>query len=141
MWEALDIAGSATNVDQAWIDSIGANVANMNDGVTPGQPVYQAQYPVVQAQGEPGGAVSDGGGTSGEEGVRVASTQLGPAQGQEEYQPTNPLANAQGMMTYPVVDLATQMTDLIESQTAYQANAAIMTHANSAYQAILEIKA
>lgn len=132
MWEAIDIAGSGASVDQTWIDTIGGNVANMNDAVTPGQPVYQAQYVDAAAQVEP-----DGSG----DGVRVQSIELGPSQGEEAYDPTNPAADASGDVEYPVVDLGEEMTDLIQSQTSYQANSAVMSHATSAYQSILDIKA
>jgi flagellar basal-body rod protein FlgC len=132
MWEAIDIAGSGAAVDQTWIDTIGGNVANMQDGVTPGQPVYQAQYVDAGATVEP-----DGSG----DGVRVDSVELGSAQGQDEYDPNNPVANASGEVAYPVVDLGEEMTDLIQSQTSYQANSAVLSHATSAYQSILSIKA
>ncbi|MGA2835729.1 MAG: flagellar basal body rod C-terminal domain-containing protein [Acidimicrobiales bacterium] len=140
MWDALNIAGSGANVDQTWIDTIGGNVANMEDGVTPGQPVYQAEYPVVTAEGEPGDSVADGGSPVSADGVQVTGVELGPAQGQQEYDPTNPLADAQGEVTYPVVDLGSEMTQLIESQTSYQANSSVMSHATTAYQAILDMK-
>lgn len=132
MWEAIDIAGSGASVDQTWIDSIGGNVANMNDGVTPGQPVYRPQYVDAGAQVE-----ADGTG----DGVHVQAIELGAAQGQDEYQPTNPVANAAGDVAYPVVNLGQEMTDLIQSQTSYQANSAVLSHATSAYQSILSIKA
>ncbi len=132
MWEAIDIAGSGASVDQTWIDTIGGNVANMHDAVTPGQPVYRAQYVDAASQ-----VAADGSGT----GVHVQSIELGSAQGQQAYDPTNPAANASGEVEYPVVDLGEQMTDLIQSQTSYQANSAVMSHATSAYQSILNIKA
>ena len=135
MWEAVDIAGSGATVDQTWIDTIGGNVANMNDAVTPGQPVYQAQYLEAAAQVEPGDPQSSG------DGVRVQSVEVGPAQGELEYDPTNPVANAQGDVELPVVDLGTEMTDLVQAQTSYQANSAVLSHATSAYQSILDIKA
>jgi len=135
MWEAIDIAGSGASVDQTWIDTIGGNVANMNDGVTPGQPVYQAQYVDAAAQAEPGVPGSS------DDGVHVQAIEDGPAQGQIEYDPTDPVANARGDVEFPVVDLGTEMTDLVQSQTSYQANSAVMSHASSAYQSILSIKA
>ena len=135
MWEAIDIAGSGASVDQTWIDTIGGNVANMNDGVTPGQPVYQAQYVDAAAQAEPGVPGSS------DDGVHVQAIEDGPAQGQIEYDPTDPVANARGDVEFPVVDLGTEMTDLVQSQTSYQANSAVMSHATSAYQSILSIKA
>jgi flagellar basal-body rod protein FlgC len=137
MWSGIDIAGSGAEVDQTWIDTIGGNVANMNDGVTPGQPVYQAQYVEAGEQVEPNDSATRGAGV----GVQVNTIALGPASGQLEYDPTNPVANAQGEVDYPVVDLGSEMTDLVQAQTSYQANAEVMSHATSAYQAILDIKA
>jgi flagellar basal-body rod protein FlgC len=137
MWSGIDIAGSGAEVDQTWIDTIGGNVANMNDGVTPGQPVYQAQYVEAGEQVEPNSSATRGAGV----GVQVNTIDLGPATGQIEYDPTNPVANAQGEVEYPVVDLGSEMTDLVQAQTSYQANAEVMSHATSAYQAILDIKA
>jgi flagellar basal-body rod protein FlgC len=137
IWSGIDIAGTGAEVDQTWIDAIGGNVANMNDAVTPGQPVFQAQYVEAGEQVEPTGSVAPGAGM----GVQVNEIALGPASGQIEYDPTNPVANAQGNVEYPVVDLGSEMTDLVQAQTSYQANAEVMSHATSAYQAILDIKA
>src|SRR3984957_3156716 len=137
MWEAVDIAGSGADVDQTWIDTIGGNVANMNDAVTPGQPVYQAQYVDAAEQVEPPDSSARGAGV----GVQIDSIALGPAAGQIQYDPTNPVANGQGEVEYPVVDLGSEMTDLVQAQTSYQANAEVMSHATDAYQAILDIKA
>jgi flagellar basal-body rod protein FlgC len=133
IWSGIDIAGTGAEVDQTWIDTIGGNVANMNDAVTPGQPVFQAQYVEAGEQVEPNGGPGDG--------VQVNTIALGPAAGQIEYDPTNPVANAQGDVEYPVVDLGSEMTDLVQAQTSYQANAEVMSHATDAYQAILDIKA
>jgi len=135
IWSGIDIAGTGAEVDQTWIDTIGGNVANMNDAVTPGQPVYQAQYVEAGEQVEPFGGSGAG------LGVQVNAISLGPATGEVDYDPTNPVANAQGDVEYPVVDLGTEMTDLVQAQTSYQANAEVMSHATDAYQAILDIKA
>ncbi len=137
IWSSIDIAGMGTGVDQVWINSIASNLANMNDAVTPGQPVYQAQTVVVgeQVASSPGTLATQGAG------VQVDAIDLGPAQGQNQYEPSNPLANAQGEVAYPVVDLATQLGDLVQAQTSYEANAKVMSDANTAYQAILSIKA
>jgi flagellar basal-body rod protein FlgC len=137
LWGAVDIAGTGTDVDQTWIDTIGGNVANMNDAVTPGQPVYQAQYVEAGEEVEPDDSSTPGAG----DGVRVDAIGLGPATGDIENDPTNPVANAEGDVEYPVVDLGSEMTDLVSAQTSYQANAEVMSHATDAYDAILDIKA
>lgn len=137
MWSAIDIAGSGTNVDQDWIDTIGGNVANMNDAVTPGQPVYRPEYVVVGEQTEPQGSSSIVEGA----GVKVDGIEQGSSTGEIENDPDNPIANAQGNVEYPAVDLGSEMTDLVNAQTSYQANADVMSHATDAYDAILDIKA
>ena len=137
IWSAVDIAGTGVNVDQSWIDTVGGNIANMNDAVTPGQPVYRAQYVVAAEQVTPSSALGAGTGA----GVGVSTVALGSATGEIQYDPTNPVANAKGLVEYPVVDLGTQMTDLIQAQTSYQANAKVMSTAKDAYDAILNIKA
>ena len=137
IWSAIDIAGTGTSVDQTWLDAIGSNVANMNDAVTPGQPVYQAQYVVAGERVVPGTP----GGPGAAEGVQVNAIDLGPSTGEMQYQPTNPLANAQGEVAYPVVNLGTEMTDLAQAQMSYQANAEVMSHAKTAYTSILNIRA
>lgn len=136
-WSAVNTAGTGVSVNQTWIDTIGSNIANMNDAVTPGQPVYRAQYVKAGQRVEPSGSWGPGA----DSGVQVNAIELGSAKGQMQYDPTNPLANAQGLVEYPVVDLATQMTNLVQAQTSYQANAKVMSDAKDAYQSILNIKA
>lgn len=136
IWSAIDIAGTGTSVDQTWMNTIGSNIANMNDAVTPGQPVYRAEYVVVGENITPGSAGSAGNGA----GVQVNSIDLGPA-GELQYQPNNPAANAQGDVLYPVVNLGSQLTDLVQAQMSYEANAQVMSHAKTAYGSILNIKA
>ncbi len=136
MWEAIDIAGSATAVDQTWMDTIGGNIANMNNAVTPGKPVYRPEYVEAAATAaNPNNPNAPG------NGVHVQNVLLGSAQGQLAHEPNNPLADAHGNVEYPQINLASEMTDLIQSQTSYQANAAVMSHSTAAYQSILSIKA
>lgn len=136
-WSAVEIAGTGVNVNQTWIDTIGSNIANMNDAVTPGQPIYQAQYVKAGQRVEPSGPSGPGTGV----GVQVNAIDLGTAKGEMRYEPNNPLANGKGVVEYPSVDLATQMSDLIQAQTSYQANAKVMSTAKDSYVAILNIKA
>lgn len=133
IWSAVDIAGTGADVDQTWIDTIGGNVANMNDAVTPGQPVYRPEYVVADEQVDPASGAGAG--------VQVEAVDLGSADGEIENDPSNPVANTQGDVEYPAVDLGTEMTDLVDAQTSYQANAEVMSHATDAYDAILDIKA
>ena len=53
--------------------------------------------------------------------------------------PTNPLADEDGYVRYPDIDMSSQMTQLIMAQRGYQANAAVVDRAKETYQAALQI--
>jgi flagellar basal-body rod protein FlgC len=74
-------------------------------------------------------------------GVKVASIQYGSAQGQFRYEPGNPLANEQGIVRYPDVNLGDQLVMMIQAQRSYQMNLQVIDRARDAYQQALQIKA
>lgn len=125
LFPTLPIATSGMKVDQLWLDTIGGNVANASDVATPGKPLYRPQY--LAAGPAPGG------------GVQVTGMPLGSPTGVLSYQPNNPLANAKGYVARPAVSLATEMVGLVSAQSEYQANAAVIRDATSAYRSALTI--
>ena len=58
MFPSITIAGTGLDVDQTWIDTISGNVANAEDAVTPGQPVYRDQEVLVSEAPGPTSPVS-----------------------------------------------------------------------------------
>ncbi|HEV7725579.1 MAG TPA: flagellar basal body rod C-terminal domain-containing protein, partial [Modestobacter sp.] len=76
---------------------------------------------------------------SGQGGVRVAGTQFGSAEGRVVYEPDNALADADGYVKYPDVDLGDQMTQLLMAQRGYQASIATIERATNAYQSALQL--
>jgi flagellar basal-body rod protein FlgC len=124
--DALGIAGSGMNANQIWLNALSDNLANINDVVATNQPAFQERF--VEAQENPG-----------VNGVTVVATPVGSAAGRLVYQPNNPLADAQGYVKEPTIDLATQMSDLIMAQRSYQASANSASAAQDMYQAALRI--
>ena len=72
-------------------------------------------------------------------GVRVKGIELGSAEGRMVFEPNHPLADAEGYVRYPDIDMSSQMTQLIMAQRGYQANAAIVDRAKATYEAALQI--
>lgn len=126
---AIDIAGSGLVAHRKWLDAISDNVANMNDVTSTDKPAFQAR--MIQAQ-----AVDYG---SGNGGVAVTGVQFGSASGTIVHDPTNPLADANGDVKMPDIDLGDQMTQMIMAQRGYQANIQTMQAATQAYQAALQL--
>ena len=125
-FDAIGIAGSALTVHRKWLDSVSDNLANMNNVSRTSGPAFQAKY-VEAAEGAEG------------TGVYVKSTQLGNGEGRIVYQPDHPLADADGNVKYPDIDMAEQMGALIIAQRGYQANAQVVDRARESYLAALEI--
>lgn len=134
MFQSISIAGTGMNVYQTWIDTIGGNVANMQDAVTPGKPVYRAQEVVAAPQA----ASALPGGVGVGQGVQITQIALGP-KGTTVYDPTSAAANPQGLVVQPNVNLGHELVSLTMAQSGYQANAAVLSHAQAAYQAALNI--
>lgn len=143
LFPAISIAGTGVNADQTWLDAIASNVANANDTVGANQQVYQPQEIVVAAQ-QPAAPLSGAPNSTGSEigsGVAVTGVTTYSANGQLTYDPTNPLADAQGNVRQTGVDLGHELATMVEAQTSYQANVSVINHAKTAYMAAMQIGA
>ena len=128
MFGAIDNAGSGLVVYRKWLDAVSDNIANINDVSPTSGPAFQARYVVAQA--------NDYGNAGG---VRVGGVTFGSAEGRVVYQPDHPLADANGMVRLPDIDLADQMGQLIIAQRGYQANLSVVERAREAYAQALEL--
>lgn len=124
-FDAIGIAGSGMNVHRHWLDAIADNISNVNTVRTTDEAAFQARYITAQ-EGENGGAF-------------VTGVLAGSAEGRIVYDPQNPLADENGNVRMPDIDLASQMSSLIMAQRGYQANAAVVDRAKAAYEAALQI--
>ncbi|MDB5937274.1 MAG: flagellar basal-body rod protein FlgC [Massilia sp.] len=125
-FDAIGIAGTALTVHRKWLDAVSDNLANINTAKPTSGPAFQARY--VQAV--------EGAGTTG---VYVAGSALGDPQGRLVHDPANPLADKDGYVRMPDIDLGSQMGQLIMAQRGYQANAGVVDRAKSTYEAALQI--
>jgi len=130
----LSTMANGLTVFRTWMDAVGDNIANLNTAKRTSEDAFQARYIVAEAV-DYGSSATPGIGT----GSRVAGVQFGSTEGRIVYDPENPLADAEGMVRMPDIDLSSQMTQLIQAQRGYQANLAVVDRAKDAYQAALQI--
>ncbi|MFD1505474.1 flagellar basal-body rod protein FlgC [Georgenia yuyongxinii] len=125
---AIGIAGTGMTVNRKWLDAVSDNLANMNNAAPTDGEAFRARFVVAQAMdyGEAGG-------------VEVAGIELGDAAGRLVHEPSHPLADEDGYVRYPDIDMGSQMTSLIIAQRGYQANAAVVDRAKETYTAALQI--
>ena len=129
---AIGIASTGLTVHRKWLDAVSDNLSNINTVRATDEDAYQAKYVIAQA-------MNYGNGPTDNQGVHVAGIALGSAEGRMVYEPGHPLADAEGYVKYPDIDMSSQMSQLIMAQRGYQANAAVVDRAKETYQAALQI--
>ena len=124
----LDIAATGLEAAGVWLDAIAHNVANVNTTVPGDQEPFRASHPIfAPIAGDPGAGVRV---------VGMAAEQGDPAL---VLAPGDPRADQQGEIAMPVVDLASEMTDMILATRSYQANLRVLQAARERYEAAMQI--
>ncbi|WP_432491107.1 flagellar basal body rod protein FlgC [Kineococcus auxinigenes] len=126
IFDAIGIAGTGVTVNRKWMDAVSDNLANINTAKRTDEDAFAARYVVATEAG-------DGKGT------QVAGIVTGSPEGRMVHEPDHPLADENGYVKYPDIDMSTQMTSLIMAQRAYQANLQTITAAKDAYQSALQL--
>lgn len=124
MFSVFDIAGSAMTAQAQRLNVVASNLANA-DSVTSatGQP-YRAKQVVFAAEPLGGNAPES-------TGVRVTSVIEDAAPLKRIYDPKHPLADAQGYLSLPNVNVVEEMTNMISASRSYQTNIDMMNTAKT----------
>ena len=142
MFSVFNIAGSGLTLHRTWLDAVADNIANINTAVPGGEAAYQERFVVAQAQSSNtmgGSKISGGANGTTPQGVKIAGVEFGSSDGELRHEPNNPLADANGYVRYPAMNLADQMTNMIAAQRGYQANLSVIERARAAYEAAINL--
>ncbi|WP_020649858.1 flagellar basal body rod protein FlgC [Solimonas variicoloris] len=117
----FDIAGSAMSAQSARLNTVASNLANA-DAVS-GNPdeVYKARLPVFKTLREPGSQDSAG--------VQVLGIVESRAAPEKRYEPGHPLADADGYVYAPNVNVVEEMVNMISASRSYQSSVDVMNTA------------
>ncbi|MET0423917.1 MAG: flagellar basal body rod C-terminal domain-containing protein [Actinoplanes sp.] len=125
-FNAIGVAGSGVTVYRKWLDAVSDNISNINNVSRTNEAAFQARYVIAQEAADGNGA-------------EVGGIQLGNAQGVLAYEPDNPLADNQGYVRRPDIDLGSQMAQMMMAQRAYQANLSVVDRAKDSYTAAINL--
>jgi flagellar basal-body rod protein FlgC len=126
LFGAIGVAGTGVTMYRKWLDAVSDNISNVSTVRATSGEAFRARY--IMAKEAPDG-----------QGVQVAGVALGSAEGRLTYNPTHPLADAQGYVRMPDIDLGDQMTQMIMAQRGYQANLSVVDRAKDAYTAAINL--
>lgn len=130
-FSAIDVGRTGVGFSRYWMDTIAHNLANTNTVREGDEEPFRARLVVARtlgAQITPAGS-----------GVAVGGLVEDGTEATRVHDPNNPLADAEGYVTMPVMDMAGQMTDLIIANRTYQANLKSIETGREAYQAALRL--
>jgi len=130
VFDTLGISASGLMVNRKCMDAVSDNMSNLNTVNPYEDEPFRERLIVAQAVDY----------ASGSGGVRVARAEFGgDPEGRIVYEPDHPLANEEGYVRYPDIDMGDQMVQLMMAQRGYQANLAVVERATNAYQAALRL--
>jgi flagellar basal-body rod protein FlgC len=119
----FDIAGSALAAQSQRLNVVASNLANADSAVSADGTPYKAKQVMFNATQLRDGMQGTG--------VRVSKIVDDPAPPRMVYDPHNPLADGNGYVTMPNVNLVEEMTNMISASHAYQTNLDMMNTAKN----------
>jgi flagellar basal-body rod protein FlgC len=131
-FKIFDIAGSGMSAQSVRLNTVASNLANADSVSNSPQGVYRARHPVFKANLPTPSDNSSGG-------VSVAGIVESKAAPETRYDPGNPLADAQGYVYAPSVNVVEEMTDMISASRSYQNNVEVLSTTRDLMLATLKL--
>jgi flagellar basal-body rod protein FlgC len=135
MMQAMEISRTGLDVEWRRLEVIAQNLANASSSAAPGAEPYQA----LRLLSGPRFADHLGGSAPMLGGVQVYGVKPTGAAPRRVHEPGNPNADADGYVTYPSIDHAAEMTLMVTTSRAYEANVVAMNTARQMYMKALEL--
>jgi flagellar basal-body rod protein FlgC len=137
MLETLDISASGLQAQRVRMDTIAANIANLNTTRdAQGRAIPYRRRFAVFASG-----LSTRGVDAAQPGVHVGQIKQDMSPFQQRHQPGHPDADANGTVLYPNIDLSIEFVNALEASRAYEANVTTMEVTKNMMNATLRLLA
>jgi flagellar basal-body rod protein FlgC len=121
LFKIFDVSGSALSAQSVRLNTVASNMANAETASSTAEGVYRSKQPVFAAimaqHGGPGTQTT---------GVRVTSIAESNAPPRMEYMPGHPLANEEGYVFFPAINMVEEMANMMSASRNYQNNVEMM---------------
>ena len=136
----FSIAGSGLNAQSLRLNTTASNMANAESAASSIDQTYRARHPVfTTAFNQANGNLLMGSPDEVEGGVQVLGIVESDAPLQQRYEPNHPLANDDGYVFYPNVNVVEEMANMISASRSYQTNVEVKNSAKQMMQRVLTI--
>jgi flagellar basal-body rod protein FlgC len=138
-FKIFDIVGSGLSAQSVRLNTVASNLANADSVSGDPNTVYRARHPVFQAVKAQVGAGTSAIDQASGSAVKVKGIVQSNAAPTERYDPGNPLANEDGNVYAPNVNVIEEMTDMISASRAYQDNVEVLNTSKDLMLATLKL--
>ena len=136
----FNIAGSAMSAQTVRLNTTASNMANAESVSSSVDQTYRARKPVFELAAPSEAQMMDvDSGLIPGQGVHVKGIVESDAPLRTEYNPTHPMADENGYVHYPNVNVVEEMADMISASRSFQINAEIMNTAKQMVQRALTL--
>jgi len=139
MFDSMQINTSGLNLERLKLDVISSNIANVNTTRTEEGGPYLKQEVTFEEAIKNQQSYFTGQTNDKSFGVRATGIIEDEENTKLVFEPTHPDADENGYVTYPNVDMADEMIDLITTSRSYDANVTAMNASKSMLNRALEI--
>jgi flagellar basal-body rod protein FlgC len=141
--KVFNIAGSGMSAQSLRLNTVASNIANAETVSSSIDQTYRARNPVFATilgdqQGLGGGSLFADQHQAGQ-GVEVRGIVESEAPLQPRYQPDHPMADEEGYVYYPNVNVVEEMANMMAASRSYQTNVEIMNTAKTMLQRVLTL--
>jgi len=134
LYNIFDIAGSGMSAQTTRLNLVASNMANADTVSSSSNETYRARQPVFEAmlqdQMRPHQAAK---------GVHVKAVVESQAPLRQEYAPQHPMANEEGFIFKPNVNMVEEMANMMSASQSYKNNVEMLNTAKQLLQQTLKI--
>jgi flagellar basal-body rod protein FlgC len=138
-FKTFDIAGSGMSAQSVRLNTTASNLANAESVSGDAASVYKPRHPIFEAVRAQLSAGMPGNDAGAQAAVRVRGIYESQAPATARYEPGNPLANAEGYVYAPAVNVVEEMVNMISASRSYQNNVEVMNTSKELLLATLRL--
>jgi flagellar basal-body rod protein FlgC len=138
-FKAFDIAGSGMSAQSVRLNTTASNLANAESVSGDPNQVYKPRHPIFDAVRAQLAAAAGQNGGNDNAAVRVRGIYESQAPATQRYEPGNPLADSNGYVYAPSVNVVEEMVNMISASRSYQNNVEVMNTSKDLLLATLRL--
>ncbi|VAW48571.1 Flagellar basal-body rod protein FlgC [hydrothermal vent metagenome] len=119
MFNILDISASAMHAQTVRLNTIASNMANVDSISSNAEDTYRSQQPVFQT-------ILEGNKNEPKGGVRIKEIVESQEPLKMEFNPNHPMANEEGYIFRPNVNIVEEMANMMSASRSYETNIEVM---------------